>query len=124
MAPISNKTMASVRLEKFEKQMQRDLSEIFQQKSRDWFGGAFITISRVQSSPDLGYIKCSISLLNEKEPAKTLSLIDEKIKEIRMELAHRNKHLRKAPELSFIEDTSLEYVSKMEAIFASLKKNK
>ncbi|MCO6494957.1 MAG: 30S ribosome-binding factor RbfA [Bacteroidetes bacterium] len=113
--------MASVRVEKFEKQMQRDLGELFQQMSKDWFGGAFITVSHVKSSPDLGYIKCSVSILNSKEPAKVLQLIDEKVREIRMEIAHRNKHLRKTPELSFIEDTSLDYVNKMEALFASLK---
>lgn len=116
--------MAGVRIEKFEKQMQRDLGEIFQQNSRTWFGGAFITVSQVKSSPDLGYIKCYISFLNEKEPAKLLMLVEEKSKEIRMELAHRNKHLRKTPEISFMEDTSLDYVNKMEALFASIKNNK
>jgi ribosome-binding factor A len=115
------------RVEKFERQMQRDLGEIFQKFSKDWFKSAFITVSRVQSSPDLGYIKCFVSILTSPKDnisnAAVLQMIDEKQIELRKELASRNRHLRKIPEINYIEDTSLEYVNRMEAIFASLKKD-
>jgi len=116
--------MASVRVEKFERQMQRDLGEIFQQRGKDWFEGAFITVSEVQSSPDLGYVKCFVTMFNTKDTNKTMELIELKSKEIRMEIARKNKHLRKTPELTFIEDKSLEYVAKMDALFAKINNEK
>lgn len=118
--------MASSRVEKFERQMQRDLGEILRMRQTEWFMGAMVTVSVVNSSPDLGYIKCYVSIFpNPKSGLKNpdiLDIIHNKSKEIRMELAKLNRHLRKIPEIQFFEDKSLEYVTKMEQIFAGLNK--
>ena len=53
-----------LRQEKFGKQVQRDLSELFNIKKNDWLGGAFVTISNVLVSPDLGHVKVSWSLFS------------------------------------------------------------
>jgi ribosome-binding factor A len=114
--------MAGNRIEKFEKQVQRDLGTIFQQKSRDWFGGAFITVSKVRTSPDLGYVKVFVSMLNIANQDSLLEEIEFRNREIRMELAKELKHLKKIPELTFYKDDSLEYALKMEKLFESIKK--
>jgi ribosome-binding factor A len=45
-------------------------------------------------------------------------------REIRMELARRIKNqVRKIPEITFFEDDTLDYVTKMEKIFDDLKKS-
>lgn len=116
--------MAGIRVEKFERQMLRDLGELFQLKSRDWFGGAFISVSRVNSSPDLGFLKCYVSIHQSADANKTMQSIQDMSKQLRMELAKRNKHLRKTPEIIYLLDDSLDYVSKMDALFAQINKDK
>jgi ribosome-binding factor A len=116
--------MAGKRIDKFEKQAQKDIGTIFQQKSHDWFGGAFITVTRVIASPDLGYLKIYLSMFNVKNKAELMENIEFRNKEIRKELATLIRHsVKKIPELSFFEDDSLDYQIKMDALFESLKKD-
>ena len=49
--------MDSKRQKKYSRLIQKDLGEIFQQISRDHFGGAFITVTQVKVSPDLAIAK-------------------------------------------------------------------
>lgn len=116
--------MESKRQEKFNRQIQKDLGEIFQQKGSAAFGGAFITVSGVKVSPDLGYCRVHLSVLqgSSGDKAKTLEQIRMMQKEIRHELARRIKNqVRKIPELDFRLDDSLDYVNKMEALFDKIK---
>jgi ribosome-binding factor A len=119
--------MAGTRVEKFERQMQRDLGEIFRAKAIEWFSGAFISVSIIRSSPDLGYVKCYVSILPQTSlklsNEEVMKMITERSRDIRKHIAMENKHLRKVPEFQFFEDNSLEYVSKMEALFNSIKKD-
>ncbi len=62
----------STRTEKFNKEMQRELGIIFQARTQDWFEGAFITVTEVTASPDLGYIKVYLSLYNTKNRDENL----------------------------------------------------
>jgi len=95
-----------LRQDKFSKQVQRDLSELFNIKKNDWLGGAFVTISNVNVSPDLGHVKVYLSLYN---------------KEIRHALAQRLRNsVKKMPEVHFYEDDTLEYVAKMEDLLKTL----
>ncbi|MBC7425369.1 MAG: 30S ribosome-binding factor RbfA [Bacteroidia bacterium] len=117
--------MSGNRVEKFERQMQRELGEIFQQRSRDWFGGAFITVSGVKASPDLGYLKIYISLFNVATRAETLANVELHNKQIRKDLSGRiGKTVRIIPELTFFEDDTLDYVNKFDAIFDDLRKER
>jgi ribosome-binding factor A len=120
--------MASSRVSKFEKEMQKHLGDIMQKKSTDWFHKAFITVSMVKSSPDLGYITCYISILPQPQLSKNtdevFEMVQERNKDIRRLLAAENRHLRKIPEIHFLPDKSLEYVSKMEEIFKKIQTEK
>ena len=105
--------------------MQRDLGEIFQRKSSDWFGGAFITVSDTSVSPDLGYLKVFLSLYNVSDKDALMESIDLKGKEIRKILAAKIRNdVRVVPELQFFEDNSLEEMNKMDALFDKIKKDK
>lgn len=113
-----------LRQEKFSKQIQRDLGEIFQLHRHDWLSGEFITISGVQSSPDLGYVKVYVSLYNAAQKQRVMENLDLFGREIRMELARRLKNtVKKIPELSFFEDDTLDYMNKMDKIFKEIHKN-
>lgn len=114
--------MNSRRQEKFAKLMQRDLGDIFLQKTNTLFNGNFITISSVSVSPDLGYLKVYLSFFKPEDKKELLDLIQLHKKEIRHELAKKVKNqVRKVPEIEFYIDDSLDYVEKMENIFNKIK---
>ena len=118
--------MESKRQEKFNRQIQKDLGEIFQQMGTSAFGGAFITISGVKVSPDLGLCRVHLSILqgSSGDKHKTLEMIRMHQKEIRHTLAQRIKNqVRKIPELDFMLDESLDYVNKMEGIFKKINED-
>lgn len=114
----------SRRQEKFAKLLQRDLGDIFLQKTASLFGGNFITISSVTISPDLGYAKVYLSFfkaVNKKELLDTVKLHS---KEIRHEVARKIKdQVRKIPEIEFFVDDSLDYVEHMEEVFKKIRPN-
>lgn len=115
----------STRTEKFNREMQRELGVIFQSRSHDWFEGAFITVTEVTASPDLGYIKVYLSLYNTKNRDATMQNVNLYNKHIRKELAGKIKHsVRIIPELAFFEDKSLDNVNKFEKIFDNLAKER
>ena len=113
----------SIRQEKYGKLLQKELADIFMLHRSDLFENAFITISQVSVSPDLGYAKVYLSLLNVKNKEELLKVISFHQKTIRKELAIRIKNqARVIPELQFFIDDSLDYVFKMEKVFEDIKK--
>lgn len=115
----------STRIEKFNREIQRELGFIFQTKTNDWFGGAFVTVTEVSSSPDLSYVKAYLSILNAPSNQVILAIIQDNNKLIRKELANKIKNaVRIIPELQFFEDESLEKVAKFEKIFENLRKER
>jgi len=114
-----------LRQEKIARLLQKDLGEIFQQKANDFFGGAFITVSNVIMTPDLGVAKVYLSFLNTKDKEALIDEVNFKNKELRQLLAARIKNqVRKIPELSFYIDDTLDYVWKMEKVFEQINKDK
>lgn len=115
----------STRTEKFNREMQRELGVIFQARMHDWFEGAFITVTEVSSSPDLGYVKAYLSIYNTKNRQSIMDLVNLYNKHIRKELAGKIKHaVRIIPELNFFEDKSLENAMKFDKIFEQLKEER
>lgn len=113
--------MDSKRQQKFARQIQKDLSEIFQRDSRSHFEGAFITVTEVKVTPDMGIARAYLSFMLVKNKEDTLELIRGKTKTIRQILANRIRHqVRVIPELQFFLDDTAEYATKMDALFADL----
>lgn len=114
-----------LRQEKFSKQIQRDLGEIFQLHRHEWLAGEFVTISAVKVTPDLSYVRVYLSLFNVSKREQVMESVELNAREIRKELARRLKNqVRKIPEIAYFEDDTLDYVSKMDKIFEELNKNK
>lgn len=110
-----------LRQDKFSKQVLRDLSELFNIKKNDWLGGAFVTISNVNVSPDLGHAKVYLSMYNNPNKTAILEQLDFLNKEIRHALAQRLRNsVKKMPEVHFYEDDTLEYAAKMENLLKSI----
>jgi ribosome-binding factor A len=55
--------MESKRQQKFGRQIQKDLSDIFQKEFRELFGNAMVTVTDVKVSPDLSVARVYLSFL-------------------------------------------------------------
>ncbi|UZR93323.1 30S ribosome-binding factor RbfA [Chondrinema litorale] len=113
--------MDSTRQKKYSRLIQKDLGEIFQQVSRDHFGGAFITVTQVKVSPDLAISKVYLSFLMVKDKEALLLEIERSNKLIRQKLANRIRNqARIIPELHFYIDDTEEVASKVDSLFENL----
>ena len=110
--------MESKRQQKVAKQIQKDLSDIFQKEGRAWFDNAFITVTIVRISPDLGQAKAYLSFLITKNADMVFDRVKDRTKQIRTLLGQRVRHqLRIVPELIFYMDDTAEYAAKIEKLF-------
>jgi ribosome-binding factor A len=107
--------MESKRLSRVNKQVQKDLGEIFQLESRGLYGGAMITVTKVSVSPDLSIAKVYLSLFATANKEELLKTIRKNAKEIRFQLGRRTRHqLRVVPELQYFLDDSLDYIDNID----------
>ncbi len=113
--------MESKRQQKFARQIQKDLGDIFQREMRNQFGDAFITVTDVKVSPDLGIARAYLSFLLTNDKEQLLKNIREKTKQIRQILANKIRNqVRIIPELQFFLDDTAEYAAKMDALFSGI----
>jgi len=116
--------MDSKRQQKFSRQIQKDLSEIFQKdmrSARSAFGNAFITITDVKVTPDLSIARIYLSFMLANDKQGLMQEIREKTKQIRGVLGQRIRHqARIIPDLEFFLDDTAEYAAKMDRLISSL----
>ena len=105
----------STRQQKINKQLQKDLADIFQQQGMQAYNGAMISVTAVRVSPDLGAAKIYLSIFPSAKVQEVMSIVVENTKAIRGELGRRVRHqLRIVPELAFFVDDSLDYVERID----------
>lgn len=110
--------MESVRQQKVNKLLAKELAEIFRFNSKTLFGGGFITVTGVRVSPDLGVAKVYVSIMGgTKDKQAIFKLIQDQTSVIRGKLGSVvGKQLRVTPELIFYLDDSLDYAMKIDAL--------
>jgi ribosome-binding factor A len=107
--------MESTRQQKISRLIQKDLGMIFQQESRNLFGGAMITVTKVNVAKDLSIARTYLSLFGIKDKNALLENIRTHTKAIRRELGIReHNQLRIIPELQFFLDDSLDYIENID----------
>ncbi|WP_187263474.1 30S ribosome-binding factor RbfA [Pontibacter beigongshangensis] len=114
--------MESKRQQKFSRLIQKELADIFQREVPHLFAGAYISVSVVRVSPDLGLARVYLSLLKASNNEAVLQEIRVNTKTIRHHLAQRIKNqVRVIPELVFYLDDSAEYAAQMDKLFSNLE---
>jgi ribosome-binding factor A len=109
--------MASVRLEKVAALVRKEMSTLFQLNMNSMFGGVMITVTNVRVSPDMGLAKVYLSIFPTERKDETMALLEEKNGLLRKMLADKiAKQLRKAPELRFYLDDSLDYFEEIDRL--------
>jgi len=108
--------MESLRQQKVNKLLAKELAEIFRSEARSLFAGGFITVTTVRVSPDLSSAKIYLSIMaNDKKVI--FKLIEDQNNVIRKKLGLIvGKQLRIVPELTFFIDDSLDYAMKIDAL--------
>lgn len=113
--------MESSRQKKFARLIQKELADVFVRHSSTAFEKAFITVSDVKMSPDLGLARAYITFLQVPSKEEGLENVRKQSKFIRKELGLRiGKHVRVIPELEFYYDDTLDYAMKMDALLNQL----
>jgi ribosome-binding factor A len=103
--------METTRQNKISRLVQKDLGMIFQQESRNLFGGAMITVTKVIVTKDMAIARVYLSLFATKDKNALMDNILMHAKEIRRMLGFRiHNQVRIVPELHFFQDDSLDYI--------------
>jgi ribosome-binding factor A len=97
----------SQRTARLDRQIQHELMDLVQREMNDPRLG-FVTVTRVETSPDLGHAKVWVSVLgSDEERSATLSALQDASAWLRRRLGERLT-LRKVPALSVRRDDSIE----------------
>ena len=119
--------MKPSRKDRLNSEYQRAVSEVIagQLKNKEPDLKGIISVTEADVAPDLKTAKIYVSIFanNAEEKKRDFQILRENAGLIRHELA-RMMTMRTVPSLTFIEDGSMEYGSKMDAIFAELNQDK
>jgi ribosome-binding factor A len=108
--------MQSTRLNKIERLLQRELSELFRRQTATMHG-VLVTVSTVRISPDLGTAKIYLSIFPSEKSRELLDAIERNQKTLRYDLAQIVRlQLRRIPELTFYLDDSLDYIEHIDKL--------
>ena len=109
--------METTRQQKVARQIQKDLSDIFNQATREITQNKLITVTMVRMSPDLSLAKVYLSIFPSDAGAKFLDNLQRHVKHIRLELGRKIRHqLRIVPEIAFFIDDSLDYAEHIDEL--------
>jgi len=106
--------MNNTRIQKIERQIQKDLGELFLYETRQ-LPGTLVSVTKVRMSPDLGISKVYLSIFPSEKSMEIMENINRQKKAIRYELGLRiGKQVRRIPELVFFLDDSIDYLENID----------
>ena len=111
--------MKSVRIERINSELQKAISNIIDNEIRDPQIDAIISVSNVETTPDLSYCRVFITSIGATPSTEVLNRIKGAAGFIRGKLSKMVK-LRITPRLEFVKDESVEYASNIEGILKNI----
>ena len=111
--------MKSVRIERINAELQKAISNIISNDIRDPQIDAIISVSSVETTPELSYARVYITSIGTTPTQEVLNRIKGAAGFIRGKLSKAVK-LRITPRLEFMLDNSTEYGSKIDSILNSI----
>ncbi len=106
------------RVERLNEQFRRELMDILHTQVRDPRVGS-VTITQVDVTPDLYHAKVYLTSLDTEARASILEGLDVASAFIRREIGRR-LHIRRAPELHFTWDDTLEHAQRIEKLLGEV----
>lgn len=112
--------MESIRQEKVQALLMRDLGDILRVLNPEILPGTMISVTEVRISPDLAYAKVYLSFFPVQDKQEAIQKVKDKAGEIRYSLGKKvGKQLRVVPELQFILDDSLDQANRIDELLKS-----
>ena len=111
--------MASNRINRINEEIQKELSDLIRNLKDPRIQNTMISITRVETTPDLRYTKVYVSFLQEDRAADALKGLKSAAGYLRRELG-RSLNLRYTPQIMWALDDSITYGAKMLALINSL----
>lgn len=114
--------MEGTRQQKIAKQIQKDLSDIFQKDKWGLFKNKLISIVDVKVTSDLSIARVYLSMMMVNDKDALIEAIEEHKSEIRKLLGNKiGKQVRKVPDIAFYKDEVEERASRIEKLIDSLE---
>ena len=114
--------MASNRINRINEEIMKELSSLLRTVKDPRVQDTMISITRVETTPDLRYTKVYVSFLQEDRVKNAMAGLKSAGGYLRRELGH-NLQLRYAPEIVWSLDDSITYGAKMLKLINSLEIN-
>ena len=111
--------MASNRIGRINEEIRQELAELIRSLKDPRVQQSLVSVTAVETTPDLRYAKVFISVLDKDRTQETLKGLKSAGGWLRRELGARLR-LRCVPELVFVEDTSIGYGAHIADLLASL----
>ncbi len=114
--------MASNRINRINEEIQKELSALLRTVKDPRVQDTMISITRVETTPDLRYTKVYVSFLQEEKAKDAMAGLKSAAGFLRRQLGS-NLKLRYAPEIVWALDDSITYGAKMLKLINSLEVN-
>ena len=111
--------MASKRIDGINQEIQKELSQLLRTVKDPRVQDVMISITRVETTPDLRFTKVYVSFLQESKAADAMKGLKSAAGYLRRQIA-ANLQLRHAPEIQWALDDSITYGAKMLELINSL----
>ena len=115
--------MASNRINRINEEIQKELSSLLRTVKDPRVQDTMISITRVETTPDLRYTKVYVSFLQEEKAKDAMAGLKSAAGYLRRQLGS-NLKLRYAPEIVWALDDSITYGAKMLKLINSLEVNR
>ena len=112
--------MASNRINRINEEIQKELSSLLRTVKDPRVQNTMISITRVETTPDLRYTKVYVSFLQEDKAQEAMKGLKSAAGYLRRQLGS-NLRLRYAPEIVWSLDDSITYGAKMLKLINSLE---
>ena len=112
--------MSSNRINRINEEIQKELSALLRTVKDPRVQDTMISITRVETTPDLRYTKVYVSFLQEERVKDAMAGLKSAAGDLRRQLGH-NLQLRYSPEIVWSEDDSITYGARMLKLINSLE---
>ena len=112
--------MSSNRINRINEEIQKELSALLRTVKDPRVQDTMISITRVETAPDLRYTKVYVSFLQEERVKDAMAGLKSAAGYLRRQLGH-NLQLRYSPEIVWSEDDSITYGARMLKLINSLE---
>ena len=112
----------SGRMNKINEELKKEISNVISVELKNPHLTGLITVTKVDTSPDLKIAHVYVSMIAAKSKKENLAILKRASGFVRSCLA-RKVNLRTTPEIVFVFDESLEYGAKIDSILKDITKD-